>query len=292
MRECMHRERDRFYSDEFEFYIDRRSCPLAEHDPKVHWHDYCELEFITEGTGTHRLNDQEKKIGAGHVYLLTPMDFHRLTCTDSEALRLVHLQFDTSALNPETVRRISVLRERLPSGLAARLTPAQHMMFAPLLEQLLDEFRSRRTDGVALMRCLLEQVCILFLRIVERQAPSVPPGAYTDAENTAVNRAIQIVQYDFRRSLTLREVAQTVHLSTNYFGALFRAHMGVSFGEYLQRHRLGYARQLLSDTRLSISEIARESGFPSASHFTEIFRRRFRVTPTEYRRNHSNESEA
>jgi AraC family transcriptional regulator len=64
----------------------------------------------------------------------------------------------------------------------------------------------------------------------------------------------------------------------------FRRHFGITVGDYARQRRLEEAAAELRLSGRSIVEIALRSGFYDQSHFTNAFRRAFRVTPAEYRR--------
>lgn len=290
MRKVLYREKDRFYSQDFEFYADCRSLVPGSENEGLHWHDYCEVEFICSGRGDHYLNNVYHEISPGSVYMLTPMDFHSVNAKPGEELVLYHIQFGSSTLGSSLMQRIAEDREQLGRGFSVQLSGSESDSVRADFEQLLHEFEARPSDGVMMMRACLERLCIRILRMMESDVSSVPVHPPVN-ENAAVKSAIQYVQYNFRSPITLNEMAKMVHLSCNYFGELFRTHMGVSFGEYLRSRRLECAHRLLADTELSISEIARESGFRTMSHFSETFRRRYGVTPTEFRRGGRAESE-
>ena len=68
-------------------------------------------------------------------------------------------------------------------------------------------------------------------------------------------------------------------------------HLGMSFSEYLRMQRLNYAHHLLTETQLSVSEIVRESGFKSLSYFSQIFRVRYGMSPTQLRQQQRSKEE-
>ncbi len=53
--------------------------------------------------------------------------------------------------------------------------------------------------------------------------------------------------------------------------------------DYLQEQRLRHAKVLLTGSALSIEQIAEQSGFNSASHFSRVFRSREKMTPSKFR---------
>ncbi len=76
-------------------------------------------------------------------------------------------------------------------------------------------------------------------------------------------------------------------LGTNYnllADAIRECANGQSIGDFIEDWRLRYAAQLLAETNHSIGLVMEMSGFVSRSHFNTIFRQRFKMTPSEYRK--------
>jgi len=283
MQKSLFRECDEFYSPDFEFIIDRRIVPNAGYNDSVHWHDYCEVEYVCSGRGSHLLNNQHCELSAGSVYIITPMDFHQVIPAPQEPLELYHIQFGCSVLDSRLMQRITRAQAMCRQGIASMLTGETRGMVLAGFEQLLEEFEAHNPDGILMMRSCLERLCILILRQAELGLPPGDHSVRTDNPGT-VNEAVQYVKYNFRNQISLAEVAKHVHLSSNYFGELFHQSLGLSFNEYLRQCRLEYAHRLLVDTKLSVSEIAWESGFRTSSYFADVFRRRYGLSPTEFRR--------
>ena len=103
------------------------------------------------------------------------------------------------------------------------------------------------------------------------------------AEPLPVVRARRFIRERQGEPLTLKMVADHVHLSTFYFCKMFKKSTGISFTDYLARARVDRARRLLSNRRLRVSEIAFESGFQSLSQFNRVFRRVTGDSPTRFR---------
>lgn len=287
MGSALYQKGDRFYSGELELYADRRM--LTGSGPKhIHWHDYCEVELILSGRGTHEMSGQRYPLRPDCVYLITPMDFHDVLVEGDQPLQLYHVQFGCSVLDPEIMQRISALTP----GIAAQLSEPLAGKVRALFGDILSEFTARREDSPAMLRACLQQLCLTILR--EAEAAGHDPvfsGKAHGEENDVIRQAIQYIQYNFRSSISLADAARLVHLSNNYFGELFRARMNMTFHEYLRKKRLTYACRLITETELSISEIARESGFQSLSYFTEIFRAAHGLTPTKFRQTRHAEEE-
>ena len=80
------------------------------------------------------------------------------------------------------------------------------------------------------------------------------------------------------------ELAAEVELSRFHFCKVFQQATGLSPHEYLVQLRIEYARQLLADPKLTITDIALAVGYATPSSFAASFRRVSGITPTAYRR--------
>lgn len=77
--------------------------------------------------------------------------------------------------------------------------------------------------------------------------------------------------------------ADRLHLSANYFGDLIKKETGRTAQEHIQSKLIDVAKERISDTRKSVSEIAYEMGFRYPQHFTRLFKKVTGLTPKEYR---------
>lgn len=86
-------------------------------------------------------------------------------------------------------------------------------------------------------------------------------------------------------SLNLAAVASEVGITDVYLSQFFKAHVGGNFSSYLEEMRINYASMLLRERELSIEEVARQSGYNSASVFRNAFKRCKGVSPSQYKNN-------
>lgn len=112
------------------------------------------------------------------------------------------------------------------------------------------------------------------------------PG-YTQVELKASDRFGKVTEYimrNFDKEITLPEVASIANMAVTTFCNFFKDHFRVTFVEYLNTVRIGYACKLLADDDHNIVEIAYESGFKNLANFNRQFKRLKNMTPTEYRK--------
>jgi len=85
--------------------------------------------------------------------------------------------------------------------------------------------------------------------------------------------------------LTLPRLASITGLSVNDLSQVINIGSGMNFYSFINEYRLMHARQLLTDASVNILNVAFASGFNSKSSFNSLFKKRFGVSPSQYRRN-------
>ena len=99
----------------------------------------------------------------------------------------------------------------------------------------------------------------------------------------AFNRALEHLNKNCMDDLTLDSLADYAGFSRYTLSRMFRQHTGVTFTQYLSRRRVEMAMELLSGTRMPVTQVALQCGFNSIATFNRVFREVKGCTPTQYR---------
>lgn len=98
-----------------------------------------------------------------------------------------------------------------------------------------------------------------------------------------IKRALSYIYDHFNTQLTLEEVAESVHLHPSYFSSILKKSTGSSFKEYLNMVRIEESKRLLTNTDISIIDIAIAVGFEDQSYFSKVFKKYTGLTPKQFR---------
>lgn len=104
------------------------------------------------------------------------------------------------------------------------------------------------------------------------------------------DRTQQIQRYlqnNYDRSVTLVELADTLHISSAYLSRYIKEHMQMGFQEYLRSIRTEHAVKDLLSTSDAITSIALNNGFPNVAALNKQFKEVYGMTPNQYRRTHN-----
>ena len=101
-----------------------------------------------------------------------------------------------------------------------------------------------------------------------------------------ISMALQYIEHNLDKPMSLQSLAQQVHLSPSYYSSLFKQQVGCTFCEYVQTRRISTSISLLVETQLTVAEIARRVGFSDYRYFSRLFSRIVGMNPTQYRKRH------
>lgn len=128
---------------------------------------------------------------------------------------------------------------------------------------------------------IVELVSILARHLADYGSRCLLDG--NGADPPCVARAKQFANGKATGRVSLKEIANHVHLSSFYFCKIFKQATGMTFTEYLSRVRVEKAKELLLDTSRRVSEVAFAAGFGSIPQFNSIFKRHVGRSPSQYR---------
>jgi two-component system, response regulator YesN len=104
------------------------------------------------------------------------------------------------------------------------------------------------------------------------------------SSNSTIRKAIDFINKNSAKPITLSEVADYVNMSRTYFCQVFKQESGENFIDYLNRTRIEKAKKLLLSTELKNYEIAEKVGYNDNTYFCRIFKQLEGLTPAEFKR--------
>lgn len=105
-------------------------------------------------------------------------------------------------------------------------------------------------------------------------------------EHELVDKALDYINKNYYKKLSLEDVADRLHISRNYLCSLFKEETGYKFCEYINIQRVNRAKELILENKKNLEYISYECGFNSQSHFCTTFKKFVGCTPKAYKKTH------
>ncbi|MGA0586491.1 helix-turn-helix transcriptional regulator [Dyella sp. KRB-257] len=249
----------------------RQGREVAASEPFVHFHDVHELVLFGQVAGHFDTEDRRHALAPHSLVFVPSLHQHDFALAPGPRDWIL-LQIDAAAGDPLLA---APGLERLRQPFCAQPDPDLHRRLSQLADWLVGLVPD---DPLAL------PLAGLLLRAIVR-APAVE-GEKLAADTHGLHRlrpAIDRLRRHPADAPGAEQAAALCALSPAYFSRRFKQQVGMSWSDYVRTHRLHLASRRLLDTSQSIAAIASELGFATASHFGDLFHRRFGMTPGEYR---------
>lgn len=243
-----------------------------------HFRGWCPC-YVGSGISYWQEQGETREIAAGSILLLSAE-----ACGLLRASQLSEVALTYFCVEIEKLPGLLSLSEQHFFKQAAGRKSLAVRVFSPE-SQMSDRFKTLcSTPGVndASLRLRLLQFFIdLFQADAGREAAA--PAPWMDGRDRFRKIMNQMAASEFVE-LSLAELAPMVSCSPRHVNRLFREELGASFREKQIELRLAKACELLASSNAKVVEVALESGYQSSSVFSELFKRRFGVSPGQWRR--------
>lgn len=105
----------------------------------------------------------------------------------------------------------------------------------------------------------------------------------TQAPKSDVEKAKSFITENISDPITVKDVADHVCLSAEYFTKLFKKETGQNIKEYITLTKIEAAKDMLEHSSMSVGMVALELGYTNFSHFSQVFKKYEDMSPSEYR---------
>lgn len=109
----------------------------------------------------------------------------------------------------------------------------------------------------------------------------------TNTDQDPVQCAKAYILANLSNDISVKDVAEHIHLNPEYFSKLFKKEMGENVKNYMLRIKVDAAKDMLKNPNIPVSIVSLELGYSNFSHFTQMFKKHEGITPTEYRKSFS-----
>jgi len=102
-------------------------------------------------------------------------------------------------------------------------------------------------------------------------------------ENPTIERCKDYIFTHLHNRLTVKGIADYLHMHPNYLSSSFKAYEGISLYQYILNEKITLVKNFLIYSEYSFSEIATYLGFSSQSHLGKVFKKAAGMTPQQFK---------
>lgn len=246
----------------------------------LHMHHDIELLLVLEGKGTIIIKSKKYYVTKGDTILIGAYETHEIIATQ-DSLTVLIIQFNTNTLKNyfpklNNVVFLDVLpRDKFPKKEYTEFVNNIINISASYLKaEELFEFNC--------ISCLSNILYSLF-KYMDTIELSQSEYSKRNKVNNRIDRINSYIDANFQSPIRLQDIADIENITATHLSHFITENFGMSFQDYLTDKRLEYSLRMISDTSLTLSEIASVSGFSELKYMNKAFKETFDLTPNEYR---------
>lgn len=154
-------------------------------------------------------------------------------------------------------------------------TDSNFQEFEAFFVNLHQEFIHKQIGYEEMTSSLVHSILIKLCRMMEIDDEA-------QSYSSAVQNVKAYIESNFHLELTLPELARLVYISPYHLAHLFKEEVGMAPIQYLIQCRITHAKRLLTETNLSVKDIAMKVGYPNANYFNLLFKKMTGLSPGKY----------
>ncbi len=241
-----------------------------------HWHRSIEIFAVWEGKLEFSLHEKKFPLNGGEFVIVNSNEVHSIVAPEPNRTVVLQIPQDTFAeyfTDDQFIWFSHSDRE------------TDHRVFTLLTEMYLIYNNGEEANKLQVLSLYYE---LLHLLVTKYRKFNVQEDILKNSKQ--LKKLSNITRYmkdHYAESLTLESMAERFNYSPSYLSRMFQKHAGINFKDYLLGIRLEHAVRELEETNGQIVEIALGNGFPNSKAFSNAFREKYGVLPSEYRRNNS-----
>ncbi len=238
-----------------------------------HYHSFYEIFCLLSGKCRFLLRDQVYELEKGDLVLIAPGELHHSLYYPGISCEMIDILFKKEFLYQDIIG--------VPHSFMGCIPSLYLEEYLELLSHMLSESAGLDEYSQDFTTCYLQQLLLFLARhsVMHQQEPEL-----VNVRDADIQQATRYIYQNFRKPLTLQDVAAVASLSPTYFSKKFKQVTGMGFKEYLNFVRLKHAQTALLTTNNTITDIALEYGFNDSNYFKDLFKKVYGRSPREYRK--------
>ena len=249
----------------------------------AHGNGSYEIHYIPDGYGRALINGRYYEITPGTLYITGPHIEHAQTPLPKHPMCEYCIYLKTTRRRASSEKAFA--EENNLTKIFTETTfwfGHDSQMIGEVIKALFIELKDRHTGWEFQSEALLRQLFVKLVRSYEKaMSNKASVRSHSTDKTSVIIEEYFLYQY---RSLSLKDLAKRLGLSTRQTERLLQKQYGKTFLQKKTEARMSAAAILLSNAECSITSIAEELGYSSIEHFTSAFRNYYDMSPRQYRK--------
>ncbi|MBQ4282402.1 MAG: helix-turn-helix transcriptional regulator [Lachnospira sp.] len=258
--------------------------PHYEMNTSEAYTDFYGISYMVSGERLIYSPDFTTIVQAGELTFIPKNLYRRTTYISNNPYERILIKFTDKMIEGviSTIGRKAF--DELCTEHVIRFSDDTRAKIVSILEDMEQEWNSYNQYSELLLTGLLNKLIITCL--TERLTNETSMINY-EKKNSYLGDAIKYIKAHLRDNPSLDDTAKAINISASYLSKIFINHLNTPYSAFILNERLTYARKLLLNSDMSMTDIATESGFSSNAYFSDCFKKSTGMSPLQFRKSNN-----
>lgn len=238
-----------------------------------HWHQSLEFLYCLTGSLEIIIDNEQHLLTPSHACLINSNIVHATHSPEKNMILTIQLPFSFISKLTNGLYGKKFIFSLLPDSITTKNIQ--------LLSQNLSNL-SKNTSSISNKLQITSDICLLTKELIDHYRMAI-----TDQEiqqQDLSDKIIQYIQDNYTANPTLSELAKYLNFSDSYCSKIIKQVLGQNFKTLLQSYKLNEANTLLTESTLTLEEIAEQTGFSTYENFYKQFKKAYSISPGLFRK--------
>ena len=243
-----------------------------------HMHPFYELHYIIGGKGTLVLDNEKYELSAGDLFFTAPKVYHAQLTDVSDNMEEYHFAFELiQGKNANTSEIVKFFQKtnfyicKDKCGIGA------------LFAEIEKETTLQQAGFSSVVRALLQTILLKTARNYFQERTAAENKNISEERRQLILDEAFLYSY---KDVTLQSLSELLYLDVRQIQRIIYKKYGMSFVQLRTHARLSAAQNMICNGEGTLLEIAGKCGYENYAYFTKIFKEKFGVLPSEYKKTH------
>lgn len=278
-----------YYKDmpDTNFSVDIIKCSgCQEVSIGLHWHEHLQLYYIEEGSASLICGSSNIDAPSESLIVINNNEVHSFLQSCSPNIKYYILRIDPSFLfsNP-----VDICQAKYLSPLFQNLIYFQNLIendenITKCVKEAIYEYENKAIGYELEIKASVYHLIVLLLRKYIKNIFTQKEFSTRASRLKSLTPIFNYIEKNYAEKITSKSLAKLSNLSLSHFCRIFKWVTGKTVTEYINDYRLDSAVSLLNKSDENITEIALNCGFYDANYFSRAFKKRFKISPKNFRK--------
>ena len=277
-------------------YLGIQSVISAKHESRTypysfakHIHKSVELYLLDSGTCCMDIGNRQLTFSAGDLILIYPQIVHSFYLKEAGTCTFRHIHFYPNLflewyINPD---------DSNPSNLLTSLIPPFNNYFhlsadqkiSAAVDKIIEESGEKNMLSDAMANLHIAELLLCLIGLTQKKsALMLKKDSHLPTQLQYVSFALTYIHENYDQKILIPDIAAHLNISARYLNKIFFQHMNLTILNYINMYRINQAIDLMTNTTLTLTEIAIQAGCKDSQHFSKLFKNIIGLPPNRYRK--------